>query len=281
MNYSNPLPPEGINTSKDISPLAEAAVLSVSLVLILACVLGLIHVTVSHVTKFISLSQENQLFRQIPFMDESTQNTQSKKVESYLQTLVNDLAQQQQIPKEATITVHYSDSAIINAGATLGGHIIVFRGLLERIPDENTLAMVLGHEVSHVLQRHPIQSLSQGLTLVVLTTALSTYLSDGLANQLFSTTNLIGMMAFSREKEHQADLDAVRSLAQYYGHIGGSTELFDILQKVSPDQSSDFFQTHPLNQSRQHDIAQLAIEKAWRMDGTRTPLPQYILDLKK
>ena len=61
--------------------------------------------------------------------------------------------------------MHYDDDAVVNAFATLGGHIVVYQGLLEAVPDENALAMVLAHEIAHVRHRHPIVGLSRSAAL--------------------------------------------------------------------------------------------------------------------
>ncbi|KPK67080.1 MAG: hypothetical protein AMJ84_13975 [Acidithiobacillales bacterium SM23_46] len=86
-------------------------------------------------------------------------------VTEYLQQLVDHLAIAQELPADMRLTVHYVDKDTINAFATVGGHIVVFRGLLEKMPNENALAMVLAHEIAHVKHRHPIQVLGRGVVV--------------------------------------------------------------------------------------------------------------------
>jgi len=53
------------------------------------------------------------------------------------------------------------DSSEINAFATLGGSIYVYRGLLEALETESELAGILAFEIGHVMARHIHQHLSQ------------------------------------------------------------------------------------------------------------------------
>jgi predicted Zn-dependent protease len=64
------------------------------------------------------------------------------------------------------IPYHFSlanDSIWINACALPGGHIIVGRGLLNLMESEDELAAVLGHEITHVDDRHAIEQLQYEL----------------------------------------------------------------------------------------------------------------------
>src|SRR6185436_10299133 len=47
----------------------------------------------------------------------------------------------------------------INAFATPGGYILITRGLLMRMRDEAELAGVLGHEITHVVEKHVLKTM--------------------------------------------------------------------------------------------------------------------------
>ena len=53
----------------------------------------------------------------------------------------------------------------INAWAAPGGKIAIYTGLLDVTQDESGLAVVIGHEVAHVLARHSGEQLSQALLM--------------------------------------------------------------------------------------------------------------------
>ena len=53
------------------------------------------------------------------------------------------------------------DQGEINAFAVPGGHIYVYRGLIEKATNMSELAGVLGHEIAHVTQRHSMQQMAK------------------------------------------------------------------------------------------------------------------------
>ena len=93
-------------------------------------------------------------------------------VEAYLARLGAELAAEMDLPPGMTIEMHYTDLDVPNAFATLGGHIIVTSGLYRRMPSENALAMVIGHEIGHVKARDPISAVG-GAVILTLPLALA------------------------------------------------------------------------------------------------------------
>ena len=66
----------------------------------------------------------------------------------------------------------------VNAWALPGGKVVVYSGILPITRDDAGLAVVIGHEVAHVIARHGNERMSQALMVqmggVALSTALST-----------------------------------------------------------------------------------------------------------
>ena len=140
-------------------------------------------------------------------------------VERRLQALADELHEAMGVAPDIAVRVHYLDTEEVNAFATLGGHVVVFRGLFEAMPDENSLAMVLAHEIAHVAHRDPIASVGRGLALELLfgfVTGGGTGAGD-VAELLGGS----GLALFGREQERAADAAALRALARRYGHVGG------------------------------------------------------------
>jgi Zn-dependent protease with chaperone function len=66
---------------------------------------------------------------------------------------------------------------------------------------------------------------------------------------------------FSQDRESAADATALRALNCHYGHVGGATELFEVI--ATPDDDSDFalthyFSSHPEARQRVDDLRQLS-----------------------
>lgn len=193
----------------------------------------------------------------------------------YLQSLAERLAEAQQLPEDMSITVHYINDDTVNAFATLGGHVFFFRGLLESVPNENALAMVMAHEIAHVKHRHPIKSLGRAVIIGTATAVVSSAVGGDIVSDVLGKTGLLTVLKFSREQEEQSDETALAAIARLYGHVGGSSTLFNVLKEAHKHetQAPEFFNSHPLTDNRLQNIAAMAKEQGWQLTGPLTPLP--------
>ena len=133
MDYSNPDIPEGINYSKT-HPLKEFAILTAGVfgvLLIMVLVLGFF---ADHLAQFIPYRVEKNFHFLVPAKDDGP-----PPLKAYLDDMTRRIAAAEDLPGEMKITVHYVDSDIVNAYATVGGHVVLYRGLLEKLQHENAL----------------------------------------------------------------------------------------------------------------------------------------------
>lgn len=185
-----------------------------------------------------------------------------------LQELANRLTDARPLPPGMTVTLHYIDTERVNAFAGLGGHIYIFRGLLEQLETENAVAALLGHEIGHVAERHVVKNLSGAVLVQIGFAAVfgdSTALG-GLGGEILR----LEMLAFSRSMERQADSFALTSQENLYGHFGGYLELFTVLGRADEKDKSRvlrFLQTHPQSKSRAEEARILAREKGLGVTG--------------
>jgi Zn-dependent protease with chaperone function len=197
--------------------------------------------------------------------------------EVYLQRLAARLARGMALPEGMTLRVHYVNEPGVNAFATLGGHIAVYRGLLERVPDENVLAMVLAHEIGHAALRHPIRSLGRGVALGAAITLVSAGAGGSLAESVLGNSGMLTMLTFSRAQEEDADAVGIEVLVRAYGHAGGALETFRILQAAAAERGRaeppKFLSTHPLSPERIARLDGVIRSRGWAADGERTPVP--------
>jgi len=279
MEYSNPKIPEGINTTKE-NPLKEFFILSIG-------VLGLIFIAVI----IISLAAE-KLAVYIPFETEQslvpemwvqispeTESETSKQTREYLQSLSDRLAVHMQLPDEMEITVHYIEDDIINAFATIGGHIFIHQGLINELKSENALAMVIAHEMAHVYHRHPIIAMGRGVVIGLLLSAISGASSDLFVGQVVGETGMIALLNFNRDQEREADITALNAVHGLYRHVAGTNGLFmALMQAHRPDEVDPpvFLSTHPLTQDRIDDLIEYAEERGWDTDTELTPIPENL-----
>ena len=199
----------------------------------------------------------------------------------YLQSLADRLAALMDLPEGMTITVHYQDDDLVNAGATLGGHVLMYRGLVERMPHENALAMVLAHEIAHIKLRHPVRSLGRGMVLAVAIAALTGASGNSLGSSFVGEAGLLTALNFSRDQEAAADAAGQAAVVALYGHASGSADLFGILleeERATPLAASRmrFLRSHPLSEDRIAAMRQQAQSMHWSVDQPTTPLPDFI-----
>ena len=240
MDYSNPDIPEGINYSKT-HPLKEFVILTAGVfgvLLIAVLVLGLL---ADHFAQYIPYRFEKNFEVMVPARDDGP-----PVLRAYLDALAERIVATEDLPDDMEITVHYVDSDVVNAYATLGGHIVLYRGLLEKLQHENALAMVMAHEIAHVKYRHVIRSMGSGLVVGIALSMLNSSLGNEVVNSLINQTGQVGILKFSRVHEQQADDLALDSLQRLYGHVEGAEELFVAIKaEEKPGFTPVFLRTHP------------------------------------
>jgi predicted Zn-dependent protease len=256
MEYSNPELPEGINTSKE-HPLKEFVILTVGLLGLIFILISALILIVDNFANKIPFELENEL----P-VSSIIKHEHAEPLPPYLDELTQKVLKSFDLPKEMKITFHYVNDDTVNAFATLGGHIVLFRGLIEKLKYEEELAMVIAHEIAHVKYRHPIMSASHGIVVGIALTALSASSGNSIVSDLMGTTGTATLMKFSRDFEYQADKDAVNSLMKLYGHADGALGLFKVFKEVNGGNTTfEFLATHPLTENRISQTTKLANQK--------------------
>ena len=255
MEYSNPKIPEGINTSKT-NPLKEFAVLTAGVIFIAIAALIILVVLVDFFADKIPFDWE----KEIP-IERVLGNKEKSLLPDYINTLSQKIISNMQLPDDMDITVHYVNDYTVNAFATLGGNIVIYRGLLEKLSYEDELAAVIAHEIAHIKYRHPILGASNGLAVGLVLSIISSS-SDDVISGLLGNTSMITVMKFSRNYEYQADKEAIELLVKLYGHAGGALGLFDIFKAGdSASKPVEFLNTHPLTENRILQVNSIITEK--------------------
>lgn len=198
-------------------------------------------------------------------------------IEEYLQELANKLSVKMALPESTTITIHYINDDIENAFATLGGHIFIYRGILNNVNSENALSMVIAHEISHIKNRDPIAAMGRGLVLQLLY-AFTT--GDYPTNQsLTSLGSELTILFFSREQEEAADIDALEAINAKYDHVGGFSTFFEKMNdkdNTEVDDIATWLSTHPDTAQRIIQLEEHIKNKSWPK-AEELPLPNFIL----
>lgn len=116
-------------------------------------------------------------------------------------TLVNEMCKANGIDT-ASVHVVVSRNSEVNAYATVGRHIIVNTGLIEKMDNESQLCAVIGHEVAHLELGHIESGIRQQAIFQVLLILLT---GNGNADGLINLTTDMISNSITRGKEEQAD----------------------------------------------------------------------------
>lgn len=166
---------------------------------------------------------------------------------------------------------------LVNAFAAPGGHIVLFRGLLEKTRTPQELAGVLAHELQHILHRHGTRALLQhasiGLLFAAVTGDTRTATGSGLEG-----ARLLGLLRYSRQHEDEADEAALRMLLAAGIDPGGMLAFFQALLEEGREVPAylTYVSTHPRTADRieklkgrlnpsQHSSNILLQENDWRI----------------
>ena len=263
MNNKNPIFTENVNVSKT-HPLVDFLWLGGASILLVVSLTIILYLSMQWLAPYIPFSFEQKL---VSSFDESALSNNNPDMDSneyrrleYLHNLATELANAQGLQDEMTIKVHWLDDDMVNAFATLGGHIFITKGLWNEMPNENALAMVMAHEIAHIKHRDPLRVLGAGVALSLITTLIFGTSDAGIS--LAGSGGILTSLHFNRSMESEADKEALKTLQAYYGHVAGSTDFFErILDEDSI--SIPFLQTHPLTQDRINKIIDMQTENNW------------------
>lgn len=280
--YENRRIPEGINVSEE-HPLKEFLILAFGLGTITALVVLLLSLMAGWLVHFIPFSLEKSLATSSFSTNTSSDvvlTSEQLEIEGYLQLLANKLSAAQHLPEGMEVVVHYVDGDTVNAFATLGGNIIMYRGLIEALPHENALAMLLSHEIAHIKQRAPIVSLGRGVAVGLALASISGFGDSSMSHQLIGNVGLLTSLTFSRHQEEQADIEALQTLENYYGHAQGAESLFEILSEgdyaLKPPK---LLSTHPITEERINRVRHFNGSHVGR--ASYKPLPKFLVNISQ
>jgi len=143
-----------------------------------------------------------------------------------------------------------------NAFALPGGYIFISRGLLALANDEDELANVIGHEITHAARRHA---------------AAQQQIARSSSALLFQPLRVANLAGYARDMERTADKGGQQlAAAAGWDPIGMSTFLGSLEQRerllLGHARVPTFFDTHPSSRERASVNAIRAREMRWKRD---------------
>tara|TARA_R110001592_G_scaffold29350_3_gene106484 strand:+ start:1024 stop:2139 length:1116 start_codon:yes stop_codon:yes gene_type:complete len=143
------------------------------------------------------------------------------------------------------------NKSVLNAYAAPGGHIVIYRKIIDDANSPDEIAGVLAHEMSHVELRHPTKSLIRNIGL-----GFTLSLVFGDVNSVESMASLLSQLNYSRKDESDADQYAVTTLNAARINPEGLRDFLGRVSKYEPDfdfkgsEWLEYLSSHPNTQQR-------------------------------
>ncbi len=155
----------------------------------------------------------------------------------------------------------------MNAFCLPGGKVAFYTGIIPVLQNEAAMALVMGHEVAHAVQRHGAQRMSQGLLLqggLALGSVALGGEGNTSGNLVMAALGLgaqVGvMLPFSRSHETEADSIGLKYAAGAgYDPEEGFRFWERFARETKGGKMPNFLSTHPSEKSRIDNLRKLAV----------------------
>ncbi len=196
-------------------------------------------------------------------------------MERYLDGIVQRLVVASGIDRSTPyrFKVHLVHSDQVNAFAAPGGALVVTTGLLRQMKSEAHIALILAHEIGHVVARHGSQNMAREELVRDLLTTLGVAAGNDPTAQitvLRGAADLKSMLlSYSREHENQSDALGVRIIARagYSGLGVEETAGHFIEHEIAHGPGDPASNDHPGALERTGNLAAVAREVGLTRDG--------------
>jgi predicted Zn-dependent protease len=151
----------------------------------------------------------------------------------------------------------------VNAWAMPGGKVVFYSGIIPVCKDEDGVAVVMGHEIAHIIAGHGNERMSQGLmTEIGGNLVLSTLLKEKpeKTKKIFMSAYGLGaqvgvLLPFSRTHEKEADrLGLIFMTMAGYDPYEAPKFWEKMMEKSGGKEPPQFLSTHPSSESRVADL---------------------------
>ena len=158
--------------------------------------------------------------------------------------------------------VVFEDPDQINAFAMPGGKVAVYTGLFDVVQTDADLAIVVGHEIAHVVAGHGAERVTQQLLAAggALALKYGTDEMDSAERQLImigygATTTLGALLPYSRLHETEADEIGLIFSARAGYDPRVAVDFWKRMDAANKGRPPEFLSTHPGDAKRQHQLS--------------------------
>ena len=156
------------------------------------------------------------------------------------------------------------DDPQVNAWCMPGGKVVVYTGILKMAKNDDQLATVMAHEVSHALARHGAErmshhQISSGLQKVgnLLVGAAAPEYANAF-NLAYGVGTKYGvMLPYGRSHEHEADEIGLHLMHKAGYNIHEAPNFWKNMKNANPNAPMEFLSTHPSDDNRIKEISRI------------------------
>lgn len=168
-----------------------------------------------------------------------------------LEELVRRLAKE---ADDRTFKVYVSDQEIVNAFAAPGGHVVIFKPIIDQADGPDEVAGVLAHEMGHIVERHPAESLVEAVGYGIF----------GMLTPGDGDHEEVAKSLLTNHYSRGDELDADRAGVELLNAAGiDSRGLFSFFERLKEDGDDvpgavEFLSTHPSGETRKANLEEVA-----------------------
>ena len=145
----------------------------------------------------------------------------------------------------------------VNAWAMPGGKVVVYSGILPLTQNKEGLAVVLGHEIAHIIAKHGNERMSQQLVVQLGGMALDVALKEkpeqtkNIFLQAYGLGAQVGVvLPYSRKHEYEADKLGLVFMAMAGYNPENAITFWEKMSKQGGSKPPEFLSTHPSDENR-------------------------------
>ena len=201
--------------------------------------------------------EENEIGKQLDEMimeDNEEVNNSKFNVEKIFGEIVKHVDR-----TELNYSYRIVESEDVNAYTVAGGKIYINTGLLDYLDNEDELAFVIGHEISHNELKHCIKKIQYAAIAGSI---------DPTLGQVVGVAYSIYDMPFSSDKEFEADENGIYLIHKAGYDKSGAISFFEKLAELEKeygvdkrDPMNDFISSHPTADKRAERIKNMELEQ--------------------
>lgn len=149
----------------------------------------------------------------------------------------------------------------MNAWCLPGGKVVFYTGILPVCKNTDGIAAVMGHEIAHAFAKHGQERMTSsygqqlGGMAVALGTSGQNYETQMLWNSIYGISSQVGMLAYSRTHESEADKLGMVFMIMAGYNPEEAIQLWKRMKENSKGEAPpEFLSTHPSNDTRIEDL---------------------------